>query len=700
MIEQGINDTAHIVINNVVKHFEREELLKAKTGKEYDMFSEEIEHLSLGPYVESVVIWNRDMELVWSSERENVGKRFPENHDLKKALNGHRISELTSAKSLGSKGHIEHNSHTDNAVSSDGQSYHDHGKHPGGKGQRLLELYVPLSFNDNEVSVVVEIYKNMDALYNEIQHHRMIIWYWTMIGFAVLYVVLFGIMWNASRRIDRHTREIKQSKQDWEETFNSITDMITVHDRDFNIIRYNNAADTMLELSSKGNELKCYTCFHGTGDAPEECGGSKCVHTGTPSEVEFFEPHLNKYIEIRAIPRIDEKGDVEGLIHVVRDISDRKRDEATIQTQINRLKALRSIDKAIIGNMNFKITLDAFLDHTMKYLEIDAASVLLRNKYTKSLEYVKSKGFQSDSLKYRKFRLGESHAGRAALERRIINIPNLKENTEGCINYELFLQEGFISYAAVPLIAKGQVNGVLEVFHRTFKEVDQDWIEFMEAIADLGAIAFDNSTLFSDLQQSNTELILAYETTIEGWSHALDLRDRETEGHTQRVSELTVHIAREMGIKKDTITHFRRGALLHDIGKMGVPDSILLKPGPLTDEEWEIMRMHPEYAYKMLYPVEYLRSAIDIPYYHHEKWDGTGYPKGLKGEAIPVSARIFAVIDVWDALRSDRPYRAAWPQEKVIEHIRSLSGTHFDPDVVNVFLQAIVNIEGAVVSYS
>jgi HD-GYP domain-containing protein (c-di-GMP phosphodiesterase class II) len=152
------------------------------------------------------------------------------------------------------------------------------------------------------------------------------------------------------------------------------------------------------------------------------------------------------------------------------------------------------------------------------------------------------------------------------------------------------------------------------------------------------------------------------------------------------VTDLTVELAQRMGINDEELVHMRRGALLHDIGKMGVPDGILLKPGALTADEWVIMRQHPAFAYELLYPVHYLRPALDIPYCHHEKWDGSGYPRGLKGEQIPRSARIFAVVDVWDALRSDRPYRPAWPVEKVRLHIREQSGQHFDPVVVEAFL--------------
>jgi putative nucleotidyltransferase with HDIG domain len=185
---------------------------------------------------------------------------------------------------------------------------------------------------------------------------------------------------------------------------------------------------------------------------------------------------------------------------------------------------------------------------------------------------------------------------------------------------------------------------------------------------------------------SKNELSIAYDETIEGWSRALDLRDKETEGHTQRVTETTIKLARLFGLNEEEIIQVRRGALLHDIGKMGVPDGILLKPGPLTDDEWVIMRQHPQFAFDMLSPIYYLKSALDIPYCHREKWDGSGYPRGLEGEEIPLEARIFAVVDVWDALTSDRPYRPAWPEKKVLEHIQSQTGTHFDPQVVEVCL--------------
>jgi HD-GYP domain-containing protein (c-di-GMP phosphodiesterase class II) len=197
----------------------------------------------------------------------------------------------------------------------------------------------------------------------------------------------------------------------------------------------------------------------------------------------------------------------------------------------------------------------------------------------------------------------------------------------------------------------------------------------------------DVTQMFDSLQRANMEMALAYEATIEGWSRALDLRDKETEGHSQRVTELAVQMGKAMQLSEDDINRMRYGALLHDIGKLGVPDRILLKTEKLTNKEWLVMRKHPEFAYDMLHPIAYLRDSMDIPYCHHEKWDGTGYPQGLKGEQIPLAARIFSIVDVWDALLSERPYRKVWSKPDTLKYIREQSGKHFDPQIMDVFLK-------------
>jgi putative nucleotidyltransferase with HDIG domain len=286
-------------------------------------------------------------------------------------------------------------------------------------------------------------------------------------------------------------------------------------------------------------------------------------------------------------------------------------------------------------------------------------------------------------------RLGEGYAGRAARERTTLCCADLRKAGEADPRARRLAAEGFVCAYSVPLVAKGEVKGILEVYHRQALTPNQEWLEFLSSLAGQAAIAVENAELFDQLQRSNSELALAYESTLEGWSKALDLRDRETEGHTLRTADLTVRLAHAVGVSPADLVQVRRGALLHDIGKMGVPDSVLLKPGPLTPEEWEVMRRHPVYAYEMLSPITYLRQALEIPYGHHEKWDGTGYPRGLKAEQIPLGARIFAVVDVWDALCTDRPYRLAWPADKARQHIQDQAGKHFDSQVVRAFLSLL-----------
>lgn len=357
------------------------------------------------------------------------------------------------------------------------------------------------------------------------------------------------------------------------------------------------------------------------------------------------------------------------------------------ERRLAHLQALRNIDAAITGSLDLRVTLRVFLDQVLSQLNVDAAAVLLLNEHTRTLEYITGQGFRTSAFQHTRLRLGESFAGRAALERRSVNIKDIGEAAGDLKRAPLLIAEEFVSYYAAPLIAKGQVKGVLEIFNRSPLEPNTVWLDFLEALTARAAVAIDNTELFNDLQRSNIELALAYDTTLEGWSCALDLRDKETEGHTQRVTEATVELARSLGVTDADLIHIRRGSLLHDIGKMGIPDNILLKPGPLTDEEWVIMRKHPVYAFELLSPITFLRPALEIPYCHHEKWDGSGYPRGLKGEQIPLAARIFAVVDVWDALRSDRPYRAGWPPEQIYRYIQDQSGTHFDPQVVDAFLR-------------
>jgi PAS domain S-box-containing protein/putative nucleotidyltransferase with HDIG domain len=356
-------------------------------------------------------------------------------------------------------------------------------------------------------------------------------------------------------------------------------------------------------------------------------------------------------------------------------------------TRLERITALRAIDTAISTSFDLNFILNVVLDQVKTQLIVDATDILLFNPQLNTFKYTEGRGFRFPGVANAHFWGGEGIASRAVRERVTIKAsPPLQFEPSRMV---LLDGEGFEFYLAVPLIVKGQVKGVLETFHRSLLDPDQEWINYAEALAGQAAIAIENAELFDGLQRSNTELSLAYNSTIEGWSRALDLRDEETEGHTLRVTEIAVFLARFLGFEEERIAHIRWGALLHDIGKMGVPDRILLKPGPLDEVEWEIMRKHPVYAHNLLSPISYLQHALAIPYCHHEKWDGSGYPRGLQGNEIPIEARLFAVVDVWDALSSDRPYRQAWKKDRVIRYIQDQAGKHFDPQIVSLFLREL-----------
>jgi HD-GYP domain-containing protein (c-di-GMP phosphodiesterase class II) len=358
--------------------------------------------------------------------------------------------------------------------------------------------------------------------------------------------------------------------------------------------------------------------------------------------------------------------------------------------QLSQMQTWRSIDQAILSNLDLKSTASVILKEAAKHIHVDALALLVLDPKTQTLNFVDGYGFRYDTLKHSHLKIGESFAGQVALEKRRVHVRNLEKNPKNFSRAATFKEEGFMMYLGIPLVARMEVRGVLEIFQRKPYEPDEEWLTLLETLANQIAIAIDNALLVKFLKDSNMELNSAYDATIEGLSRALELRDRETEGHTRRVTEMTVDLARRIGVPEADVTQIRQGALLHDIGKMGIPDAILLKPGALMPDEWKIMQQHPIYAYELLSQVEHLKPAMDIPLYHHEKWDGTGYPYGLNGEQIPFAARLFSFADVYDALISDRPYRTAWPKEKALFYIQSQVGIYFDPSILPIFNKLIL----------
>jgi len=352
-----------------------------------------------------------------------------------------------------------------------------------------------------------------------------------------------------------------------------------------------------------------------------------------------------------------------------------------IRQQIRYLNILHTIDQIIASSTNRQMVLSAILEQAIRELGADAGDFRLYSPFEHSLDLIIGSGFKASLKPKPSLRLGEDMAGQAIFQRKTISVHNSTS--------VILPGEEFTCYYGVPLVAKGEIKGILELYFRKhiYHNIDQE--NFLTTLAGQAAIALDNLELFDRLQRTNIELSLAYNETIEGLSAAIDLRDKETEGHTQRVTDLTLRLAVQMDMPETQLLDLRRGALLHNIGKLGVPDYILQKRGRLTKEEMEKIRSHPAYAFELLSKIAYLRPALDIPYCHREKWNGAGYPRGLKGEQIPISARIFSVVNIWDTLTNDRPYHKAWSQTKALAYIRKQSGIDFDPQVVNAFIRML-----------
>ena len=400
---------------------------------------------------------------------------------------------------------------------------------------------------------------------------------------------------------------------------------------------------------------------------------------------------------IKAFARISDSQSVDAPYKLDYAVRSLKLLQDTVSDQLglnqHRLSALMGVGRVINSSLGLKRVLEEVVDSLVALMRAERGFLMLRDEKGELNNPAVARGIDHVDLERADFAFSRTIVKHVANSGEPVLTTNAQEDPRfGMESSVMSLQ--LRSILCVPMKLKGEIIGVMFVDNRIhvglFNESD---LELLSSYADQAAIAIYNARLFDDLQAANLdleaanlELETAYEATLKGWVRALDLRDKETEGHTQRVTALTQELAHQIGFNGEGLVHITRGALLHDIGKMGIPDGILLKPGSLTAEERELMQNHPALAYEMLSPIEFLNPAIDIPYCHHEKWDGTGYPRGLHGEEIPLAARIFSVVDVWDALTSNRPYREPMPLGEVRQYIREQSGSHFDPNVVDAFL--------------
>lgn len=341
----------------------------------------------------------------------------------------------------------------------------------------------------------------------------------------------------------------------------------------------------------------------------------------------------------------------------------------------NHLLALNTLALGLLAAPNQRQILELLAAHLKTYLPVDALAILKYQNQMLTLTHVVERGFHQPRGEGFFRPLAEDPlAAQVLREHTLAHVAEPPAHWPG---------ETFSHYYGLRL---GHY-GLIELFQRAdMPPLTPAEMDFAQASAHQAGLALDQIARLEAAQLAHLELSLAQEEILQGWARSLDLRSKEIEGHTWRVTDLTLRLARAMGLNDADLAHIRQGALLHDIGKAGLPESLLLKSGLFSDEEWQLMCMHPVIAYELLYPIPALRAAVDIPYCHHERWDGTGYPRKLKGEEIPLAARIFAVADVWDALQSDRPYRPGQVEKQVRNYIRANSGKHFDPAVVEVFL--------------
>jgi HD-GYP domain-containing protein (c-di-GMP phosphodiesterase class II) len=708
-------NTADQANNTLGKNLRADDLKHPLKGERYNEIDALIHNSLSSSNIIRIKIWNRGGLLIYSDDQSLVGNVFPISDELEQALNGKIATDISALEK-------------------------EENLHERGQYDKLFEIYVPLQpVDSNSIAGAYEVYYDLAKLQPRLTRIRNVVWSAVGAGFLLLYGAVFVLVRNASRDLIQRNRQIQrlliseQRERELSETLErmgrALSEILDLQ-KLLDLICCESAqlfkTDAAVLWLLDGGELVGFSAYGPRADKliglrfpiyDPQLLGARVARERRPILINDVpnspntNPDLAEQFQVKAIMGIPLiKGiRVLGSLMILDYNNPQRFTEADFKTasvfgshaavaidnaqlfeeaslHLEHEKALREIDLAITSSLSLEKVLDVALSQTRSQLKVDACSILLTDSAFHMLEYRHGQGFETQTVNQTHIHLGEGPVGAAILQQRIYGQAEIATPARITDRFELIAAEGFKAYFIIPLVVKDKLVGALEIFNRLPLKINSEWLKFLETLAGQAAIAIDNATLLKNLQQSNIELRNAYEETIEGWSAALDLRDRETEGHTQRVTGMTLQLAKRMGFHEQELVHLKRGALLHDIGKMGVPDRILLKPESLNAEEWEIMQKHPVYAYQMLSPIAHLGPALDIPYCHHEKWDGTGYPRGLKGEEIPLAARIFAVADVYDALTSDRPYRAAWSKERALEYIRQLSGSHFDPRVAEAFL--------------
>ncbi len=499
---------------------------------------------------------------------------------------------------------------------------------------------------------------------------------------------------------NRNIEELRRREEMFRTTIQQMTDGLLLLDSDTRIIEWNTSS---VGITGIDQELAVGQLFF---DVLKQLGLDETDHTflqnleeelGRVKETKqcsyFEEPTEISIKTIAGKPRIVmqtifpiESPNSFRMGVVLHDVTEQKAALEKINHELKKLSSLRSIDAAILERISPKKTLELICSIAVDLLDVDGAIILARMaREEMTSAYVSRIDTPEEPLISRALELQVK-----ALEKfntRILTVNDLEKID--AIQQVDPTSGGLLNQALLPLLLNRKICGYLQVYSRKPIPADQEWVDYFHTLAGQTSLAVESVTLITNEEIAYDELNRAYEATIAGWSKALELRDEETKGHSDRVMDLACRLARKVDFPEERMTAFRRGVLLHDIGKMGIPDRILLKPGPLSDEEWAIMKQHPTFAYDLLSSIPYLTDSLEIPYLHHERWNGSGYPKGLKEKDIPLSARIFAIVDVWDALISDRPYRKGWPADNIRQYLIDNKSVLFDPELIDKFLELL-----------
>lgn len=374
------------------------------------------------------------------------------------------------------------------------------------------------------------------------------------------------------------------------------------------------------------------------------------------------------------------------VLYAVRGVTGRKSQEQKLQIHLQRLKSLRAIDISVASSLDVRSALNLYLDQIIHQLHFDAAAIALIDPASYTLEYQSAKGFARHNPSGLRLRLGEGFGGRVVMENRPIMIAHIQQTHRKDRFLKVVQEEGFYSYYGIPLVARGEVKGVLEVLHRSTMHDDTETLDFMEIMAGQLSVAIDNLSMIQQLKRSVMETQMGLDQVLETWAQSIEDRMRKPKGSSLARALKAVDIGRSLGIAESQLIHVKRGALLSDLGMLSVGEDILFTSESLNEDHWALIHKHPEYARDILQQIPFLKDLMDIPLYHHERWDGEGYPYGLKGDRIPIAARIFKVIDVAEALSQPRPYRDAWSKQEIDAYLEEQSGKEFDPDIVSVML--------------